>query len=933
MMVRFYSIITKIRPKVEELLTTKFYIPHIRPELVSRPRLIKRLDKGLHRKLTLISAPAGFGKTTLVSEWVDNLHSADARESQTAYRIAWLSLDEGDNDPARFLAYLIAALNRVEGIETALGDDALAMLQSPQPPPTKTILTSLINEVAAISDGIVFVLDDYHTIESSPINDALTFLLEHLPPQMHLVTATRVDPPLPLARLRARGQLTELRAADLRFTSIEAAKFLNKMMGLNLSREDVAALETRTEGWIAGLQLAAISMQGHKDSAILIKSFTSSHRFVMDYLIEEVFEQQPKTIQAFLLQTSILNRLTGPLCDALTGQEDGQATLEMLNNANLFIVPLDEERRWYRYHQLFADLLRQRLYQTNQDQIQKLHRRASEWYEQSCFADESIEHALRGGDFERAASMIEGQFDVKYQRGEHTKLRRWLAALPDQLIISKPHLCILQAWDLFTGGQLDGADRSLQAAERMIDPGTEQGRVSSRMRDQLCEADRMKLSGRVAAIRAFIASYSGDIPGTIRHARKALDFLPEQELPWRSAALIALGDAFAIQGEMAAAYEARSDALETSKATCDFYLLMIANLRLAETLRQQGKLQQVIDICEQQMQSADKSGISKTVVVGWLLAIWGEVLAEFNDLEKAVDLAKKGVELTERGRDVAMIGWSNLCLVRVLFSRGDLTGAEEVIQKIERIAQEYDMPLWIPIQLSAWKARIWQEQGKLETVSQWVSEHGLDADEAPTYLHEMEYVVLARFLITQRRLDEAIRLLQWLLPAAKLRGRNSRAIEILILQALAVQAKGDTAQAMTVLERALTLAEPEGFIRTFVDEGLPMARLLYEATSRRIAPDYTRRLLTAFTITEPEETDSAKTRSPGSELIDPLSEREIEVLQLVAEGFTNQEIASRLYLSLNTVKVHTRNIYSKLGVNNRTHAGAKGRSLGILPST
>jgi len=905
------------------LLRTKLYIPPVRPELVPRPRLIEWLNAGLHRKLTLVSAPAGFGKTTLLSEWIAGC------EPRT--RFAWLSLDEGDNDPTRFLAYFVAA---IQTIHQDIGQSVIAALQSSQSLPIQAILTTLINEIAVIPDRLVLVLDDYHLIETQSIHDAITFLLEHLPPQMHLVIATRDDPHLPLARLRARGQLTELRATDLRFTSSEAAEFLNQVMGLDLSAEDIAALETRTEGWIAGLQLAAISLQGHKDATSLIKSFTGSHRFVLDYLIEEVLEQQSESVQTFLLQTAVLDRLTGSLCDALTGQDNGRATLEMLEHANLFIIPLDEERRWYRYHHLFSDLLRQRLRQTQLEQVPTLHHRASEWYEQNGFADEAIEHALRAEDFERAAYLIEEHVDAIWERGEHTKLRRWLAGLPVELVFSKPQLCILHAWNLFTSGQQDAAERSLQAAGQALDPGADRAHETSPIeRVQPPNSDRMKIQGRAAAIRAFLASYRGDVPGIIQYARQALEYLPEQDLAWRSTATIALGDAYSFEGELAAAYRARLEAWEASKAAGNIYMILIASLKFAVTLRQQGQLQRVLEICRQQLQLANESGVSQTAVVGWLLAIWGEVLAELNDLDGAIHQAKKGTDLTECGRDVAMIGWSYLCLMRVLFARRDMAGAEEINRKMGNIAREHHVPPWITNLMAAWQARIWLAQDKLDAASQWVGERGLDANGAPSYLQEMEYIVLARILIAEGRLDEAARLLQRLLEAAEAGGRISRVIEILMLQALAFQAGGDTARAMTTLERALTLAEPGGFIRIFVDEGPPMARLLYEAATRGIAPDYARRLLATFPVAEPEQADPSKTQASKSELVEPLSERELEVLQLIAKGLTNQEIASRLFLSLNTIKVHTRNIYGKLGVNSRTQAVARARALGILPST
>ena len=533
------------------LLATKLYIPPVRRGLVARPRLIERLNAGLwardafSRALTLVSAPAGFGKTTLVSEWVHEVGAhgdAPLDGAVPSIGVAWLSLDEGDNDLARFLGYLIAALRTVDA---GLGKGVLSALQSPQPPPAEAVLISLINEVVALPDtpeakqrNIILVLDDYHLIDAQPIHDALTFLLEHLPPRLHLVIASREDPRLPLARLRARRQLIELRASDLRFSSAEIAEFLNQVMGLDLSAEDISALEGRTEGWITGLHLAAISMQGRHDVSGFINSFTGSHRYVLDYLLEEVLEGQPESVQTFLLQTAILDRLTGPLCDAVrfgsaeppssstenavrfgfaeppAGQDNGQATLEMLERANLFIVPLDQERRWYRYHHLFSDLLRRRLDQSLPDSKPGLHRRASAWYEQNGFADEAIDHALRAADFERTARLIEEHVDAIWQSGEHTKLWRWLEALPAELLCSRPHLCVFYAWNLYVRGRLDAAERSLQAAEQALDAGTDLGEQG-----QAPDPDRKQVRGRIAVIRALLAFFRGDVPAIIQHAR------------------------------------------------------------------------------------------------------------------------------------------------------------------------------------------------------------------------------------------------------------------------------------------------------------------------------------------------------------------------------------------------------------------------------
>jgi LuxR family maltose regulon positive regulatory protein len=920
---------------VEQLLTTKLYIPSTRPEIVHRTRLLEQLNEGLHRKLTLISAPAGFGKTTLVTEWLDSLRLDAKKENQIENRIAWFSLDEGDNDPTRFLAYFITALNQIEGIDAALGKGALSMLQSPQPPPTESILTSLINELAAIKVRIIVVLDDYHLIEAQPIHDALTFLLEYLPPRMHTVIATREDPHLPLSRLRVRGQLTELRAADLRFTSSEAAEFLNQVMGLNLSEEDTKELETRTEGWIAGLQLAAISFKGHRDTTSLIKSFTGSHRLVLDYLIEEVLEQQLESVQTFLLQTAILNRLTDSLCDALTGQDNGQQTLEYLEQANLFIVPLDNERCWYRYHHLFADLLLQRLHQTQPEQLPILHRRASEWYEQNRFVDEAIEHALHAEDYERSAHLIEDQADVLWQRGDHGKLRAWLEVIPVEFILSRPLLSIYRAYYLHSSGQHDEGDHLLNEAEKFLETNNDLSDDSSKInQDVLSEDEREKLLGRFELIRALIYTFNGDVPGMIQHANQALEYLPEQDMTWRSLAAFTLGDAYSYLGDMAASYQARAEALRACEGAGDVYYTIVAGLKLASTLKEQGKLQQTMELCQRQVQLANKYGFSQTGPVGCLKALWGDVLAELNDLERAILQAMKGVQITERSGNLTILGYSYLYLLRVLHSQGDLTGAQEIIQKVAHLNRETKVPPWLTDMMANWQARIWLERGELEAASQWVAKRSIDLSKIPEkidYLLLFDYIMLARILIAQNKLNEAKGLLQSLVEPAEKGGRMTSVIEILILQALAYQSEGNTSQAMVPLKRALNLAEPLGYIRIFVDEGQPMARLLYEAISRGIASDYVRRLLAAIAVPEQGQIDPPKSKAPDSVYVEPLSEREIEVLQLIAEGLTNPEIASKLYLSLNTVKVHTRNIYGKLGVNNRTQAAALARALGILP--
>jgi LuxR family maltose regulon positive regulatory protein len=914
------------------ILVTKLFIPPTRKELVHRPGLIKRLNNGLDRKLTLISAPAGFGKTTLVSEWVDTLALDAVAENQTEFRVSWLSLDEGDNDPVRFLTYVIAALNRVEGIEVDLGQGALSMLQSPQPPPTDSILTSLINEIASIPDRIILVLDDYHILGSSPVDDVLTFLLEHLPAQLHLVIATRENPHLPLSRLRARDQLSELRAVDLRFTSTEVAKFLNQVMGLDLSKEDIAALETRTEGWIAGLQLAAISMQRRGDTTNFIQSFTGSNRLVLDYLIEEVLNRQPKDVQFFLLHTAILNRLTGSLCDAITGQENGQEILGILEHTNLFIVPLDEERHWYRYHHLFSDLLRQRLKLTISAEITVLHLRASAWYEQNGFVDEAIEHALRAEDFEKAARMIEKTIETVWVRSEDTKFQRWLNRLPVELVYSKPQICIFHAWHLYLFGQIEEAKKMLDTAEQVLVQSDHRiNETSPNGGNQTAGIEALKLRGRAAVVRSVLVSFQGDVNGLINYAKQALEYLPKDDLAWRSTALMSLGDAYDFLGEIASAYQVRLEALEVSKATGNVYMILFARLNLVFSLRDMGRLEQVQDICQQQIEVANQNGLSQTGVFGWLLATWGGVLAEKNELDRALQLSEKGVKLVEQSKDVIMLNWSYLRFIRILFYRGELGDAEEIIQKMQQGSLQHDVYQWGSNRMRAWQARIWLAKDKLEAASRCVNELELDSDGALSPLHTFDYLVLARVLLAQKHLEETSRLLQRLFDVAEAGEFILRMIENLILQALTFQAYGDQTQAMNRLEKALTLAEPGGFIRIFVDEGPPIASLLFEALHRGIKPEYVSRLLKAFPTEVPEQVAISLTQDSQSGLLEPLSERELDVLRLIAEGLTNSEIATRLVLSIHTIKTHTRNIYGKLDAHNRMEAVAKARALGVLP--
>ncbi len=883
------------------LLTTKLYIPPVRPELVSRPRLIERLNAGLlhKRKLTLISAPAGFGKTTLLSEWTRGCERP----------IAWVSLDKDDNDPTRFWGYFVAALQTVRA---RIGKAALALLHSPQPPPIEAILTTLINEITGIPDGFALVLDDYHVIEAQPIHDALAFLLDHLPPQIYLVIATRADPPLPLSRLRGRDQLLELRTADLRFTPDEAAAFLNQVMGLRLPAEDVAALEARTEGWIVGLQMAALAMQGQGTERIasFVAAFAGSHRYILDYLTDEVLLQQPESVQTFLLQTAILDRLTAPLCDAVTERSDGQTMLERLEAANLFIVPLDDERRWYRYHHLFANLLRRRLSRTQPDLLPALHLQASDWYEKTGLVGEAVSHALAAEDVERAARLVEGRALAMIFLGELTTLVGLLDALPDEVVRSRPWLCIAHAWALVFAGLLDAVELRLKGAETTLDTFGDARRAEGR-----------HIAGHIAAIRAYIAALRGDMSRAAEFTREALEQLPEEDLAVRGLSAGLLGTVLRWSGDLVAAAQALARAIAITQAASDSHAAVEALYNLAAVQFAQGQLHKTVATCRDALLLADEyieRGGRRLPIVAPGYYLMSQVLREWNDLEGALRHAREAIELCEQWGWPEGLAFGYLRLARALQAVGDADGAHEAIRKARQAAS--GLSPWFGAHMAAHQARLWLAQGNLTPASHWAQESGLSADDELNYQYMGEYSVLARVLIAQVRLDEASRLLARLLEMTEAAGAMSYVIETLVLQALALQAQGKDDQALTVLERALSFAEPEGYVRTFIDKGAPMAALLRTAASRGIALDYVSKLLAAF----------GEVAFPSAPLVEPLSERELEVLRLLAAGLSNREIAAELFLAVGTVKKYTSNIYGKLNVHKRTQAVARARELGLL---
>ena len=884
----------------DELLATKLNVPRALSALVPRPRLIERLDAGLRGRLTLISAPAGSGKTTLVSDWA----------GQCGRPMAWLCLEESDNDPIRFLAYLTAALQTVE---PDVGAGVLEALHSPRFPPAESVLTTLINDVSEASNPFVLVLDDYHRIVEQHVHDAVAYLLEHTPENMHLVITTRSDPPLPIPLLRGRGQVTALGAADLSFTTEEVTDFLNRVMGLRLSSDAVAALAHRTEGWIAGLQLAAVSLQGKdgKDAMRFVESFTGSHRYVLDYLAEEVLSRQPENVLSFLLQTSVLNQLTASLCNAVTGRDDGQECLERIERANLFVVPLDDVRRWYRYHHLFSDLLRQRLHAEQPDLEIALHGRASVWYEENDFLASAIDHALAAGDFERAVRLLESVAAATWGRGEHATLMRWLARLPADVLCSTSMLCVYHALVLFTGGDYALAERRLVEAERAAQGCPEEGFTRERQ-------------GMIDAVRAYIAFFRGEFYATVHFSRQALESLPEDNLTWQGMANYTLGLALRWSGDLEGADQALSKAARSSQAAGMSYLTLLIHANLAAVQEQRGRLRRAHHILHEALQLAEEKGMLQTAVGGLLQAELANILTEWNQLDEAMRLLKSGLALNKRGQDVGFLGWCYVYMARLLCAMGDVDGGLAAVDVMEKLSQRVDVPPVITNRLVSPRMREWLARGDLDAAARYFEERGMGVDDEITYVSEPAYLWLARLLAAQGQWDEAEKLLERLLRFAEAKGREDWVIKTLTAWALTANARGDRSKAMALLARALSLAEPEGYVRVFISEGKPMGELLHATLSEGTHVQYVRRLLAAF------ESPALETRPAKQPFVEPLSEREMEVLRLLATSLSGAEIADRLFVAVSTVRSHTKSIYSKLGVHRRVDAVDLARELKLI---
>ena len=882
------------------LVVTKLQVPPVRENRVQRTRLLSLLEAGLDRKLSLISSPAGFGKTTILSEFAQ----------QSDRPVAWYSIDVEDDDAIRFISYLLAALDT---INTGWVESLYPLLKSPKPENLETLTAVIINEISAEFPSFVLVLDDYHLISSPEVHQVITYILEHQPTQMHLMIATRADPPLPLARLRVRDQLTEIRESDLRFNREEAEFFFRQVMSIELGAEQIIALENRTEGWAAGLQIAALSMQDQADKAQFIDEFAGSNRFILDYLGHEVLDQLDQEKRQFLLQTSILDRLSGDLCEFITQLPNSREVLQDLEAQHLFLLALDQDGTWYRYHRLFKEYLLKTLTLEYPDMENELHLRASEWFQKQGLVDEAIKHCLAAGDYPRAIELIEQIALDKLKHSETSLLLLWIDLLPQQVVEQYPSLCLVHAWALMLrGGSVEKVEARLNIIEQ------------TGVKDHLL--------GSSAAIRSLLASVNGKPQESLQFAQQAMDLVSKDDLFTRSLVIDNLGMVYLMLGDFQAAVDYFSLAVEISQQTGNLMISVGGLCNMAGIWMLQGQLQRAWEANQQALKLATDSRGKRLPVAGKAVIGLGEIAREWNRLSEAIAYLEEGLHLFQSFGELGSI-LSYISLARIYEIQGDYAAAQGVVNSARELARRFTASRMDDDLVDSYQVQLWLAMGENGRAERWVKEQQLDeiVKRRPPPgrfdpVWEIRCHTLARIYISRADFETAYTLVEPLRDIAKQNQRLRSLIRYLAVQSVLLYQMGNITVACEKLSQALELGEQENFKRSFLDEGQPMARLLYEAASRGYHKEYIGKLLQEFDL----ESLPDKQKIPQQTLVEPLSTREIEVLALIAVGKSNREIAAELHISLSTVKGHTSNIYGKLNVNKRTEAVSMGRELGII---
>jgi len=892
------------------MLLTKLHIPQPKENVVHRSALFEKLTEGLKRKLILVSATAGYGKTTLLSDWINH--------SKTP--VAWYSVDSRDNDLYEFLSFIVSG---IQTIHKNIGNKSLELLKSPGATEIDHIVELLINDLLTIKSDFLLVIDDLHLITSKEVHKTLSFLIEYKPRNFKIAALTRADPALSLARLRSQNELMEIRSSDLSFSEHDATEFFNKKLKLELTNEDIKLVESKTEGWIAGLQLTAITLQNKKNVSEFIRRIAGDNRYIMDYLLEEILNNLDDNIRLFLLKSSLFERFTGSLCDAALERNDSQDIIEFLERNNLFIISLDNERQWFRYHHLFADLLKQKLLTKHKDVVSYLHNKASIWFETNDIPTLAIDHSLKVNNFERASFLIDKQADSFWLRGEHTLLQRYLEELPSKFVVIKPKLIIYHSWILFMNGKFDKAELALQKAEQLFTAFPDEKGSATINKEQL--------QGRIFAVRASLASFRGEISKTIRFSEQALKLLSKQDDNWRCIGAITLGDAYMLSNKTKDAGKAYFEALQANQEVNDINLYLMSNILFAYAEVKLGNLQNAHEIYEKLTHFIYEKGLLKTDYAGWIFSAKGYLFYAWNDIENALEHANKSVEMIKHGHNVFIKGIVYNNLITILFATHDLAAAKKVVRELESIVAKADVPKGIISLQEAWKARLWLEKGNMEAVYSWLKKRGWNENSSYSYLNKEELIVFTRILIAQGKYDTVNALLKRLISEAELSSLVATQIELLLLHARVLIIKNNEKDAEKLVLKALSIAEPGSFIRLFINENDAIEPLVKNIINKkatqtsdeldRISQDFLNKLKIAFEL----ERKRKDVQSDGD-----LSSRELEILKLISQKLSNKEIGETLFISLPTVKTHVSNILLKLGAENRIEAMEIAQEKGLV---